>query len=376
MDSPKDDASAAEHLDTAGSAQSASIWPKVTTDYHGALVRLATMRAAGKQYLLFGYVELFPRDIPIPERFTAGETPWAVPNIGDGVTLAASALPMSTADALTWYEAAAHGRVTIPLTASPVEIAAPPFGVEPALGRFCVGDDGSVLSTMAWRTAGSSIGPDGRSGGGGREAWVEHRRPRVACRQCWLRSLRIRGVACKPLPACPRPAALRCRAFHARPETIIAAVRVRWLTDRSGAGSPGRTGVALEALGGLIAKELHALRRSISVRPSAVRRSSSTERTSEPSCSRWLLLLRLLVVVELASDAVDRAVEQIDRRPEQVFEVGFEARVAQSRDQGVEDVGDSARDGVAFGKRSRVRLVVEGTEAIELKLVEDVIGWG
>ncbi len=70
------------------------------------------------------------------------------------------------------------------------------------------------------------------------------------------------------------------------------------------------------------------------------------------------------------------AVEQVDRRPEQVLEVGFEARVAQSRDQGVEDVGDSARDGVAFGKRSRVRLVVEGTEAIELKLVEDVIGWG
>src|SRR5579871_5760774 len=65
MDSPKDGASAAGRLDTAGSAQPASIWPKVATDYHGALVRLATMRAAGKQYLLFGYVELFPRDIPV-----------------------------------------------------------------------------------------------------------------------------------------------------------------------------------------------------------------------------------------------------------------------------------------------------------------------
>lgn len=140
MDSPKDGASAAGRLDTAGSAQPASIWPKVTTDYHGALVRLATMRAAGKQYLLFGYVELFPRDIPVPERFTAGERNWAVPNFGGDVTLAGSALPMSTADALAWYEAAALGRVTIPLTASPVEIAAPPFGVEPALGRFCVGE--------------------------------------------------------------------------------------------------------------------------------------------------------------------------------------------------------------------------------------------
>ena len=70
------------------------------------------------------------------------------------------------------------------------------------------------------------------------------------------------------------------------------------------------------------------------------------------------------------------AVEQVDRRPEQVLEVGFEASVAQSRDQGVEDIGDSTRDGVAFGKRPLVRLVVEGTEAIELKLVQDVIGWG
>lgn len=140
MDSPKDSDSAAGHLDTAGSTHQAPTWPKVMSDYHGALVRLATMRAAGKQYLLFGYVELFPHDIPVPERFAAGEKPWAVPNFGGGVTLAASALPMSTADALAWYEAAARGRVTIPLIALPVEITAPPFGVEPALGRFCVGE--------------------------------------------------------------------------------------------------------------------------------------------------------------------------------------------------------------------------------------------
>ena len=74
MDSPEDGDAAVEHPDMAGSAQQVPIWPKVATDYHGALVRLATMRAAGKQYLLFGYVELFPRDIPVPERFTAGET--------------------------------------------------------------------------------------------------------------------------------------------------------------------------------------------------------------------------------------------------------------------------------------------------------------
>ena len=140
MDSPEDSDTAAEHPDTAGSAKQVPIWPKVATDYHGALVRLATMRAAGKQYLLFGHVELFPRDIPVPGHFTAGERPWAVPNIGGDVTLAASALPMSTSDALAWYEAATHGRVTIPLTPLAIEIVAPPFGVEPALGRFCVGE--------------------------------------------------------------------------------------------------------------------------------------------------------------------------------------------------------------------------------------------
>ena len=119
--------------------EQAAIWPKVATDYHGALVRLATMRAAKKQYLLFGYVELFPRDIPVPESFSAGEKPWSVPNCGGDVTLAVSALPMSVVEALAWYEEAARGRVTISLTA-PVELAAPPLGVEPALGRFCVGE--------------------------------------------------------------------------------------------------------------------------------------------------------------------------------------------------------------------------------------------
>lgn len=139
MDSYEDGDTVKEHPNRIDPAQQAAIWRKAATDYHGALVRLATMRAEGEQYLLFGYVELFPRDIPVPERFTAGERPWAVPNVGGDVTLAVSALPMSTADALAWYEAAARGRVTIPLP-QPVELATPSFGVEPSLGRFSVGE--------------------------------------------------------------------------------------------------------------------------------------------------------------------------------------------------------------------------------------------
>jgi len=37
MDSPNDGDSAAERPDTAGLAQQAPIWPKVTTDYRGSL---------------------------------------------------------------------------------------------------------------------------------------------------------------------------------------------------------------------------------------------------------------------------------------------------------------------------------------------------
>ena len=75
-------------------------------------------------------------------------------------------------------------------------------------------------------------------------------------------------------------------------------------------------------------------------------------------------------------DPVRGAVEEVDRRPEQRLEVGFEARVAERRDQRVEDVGDGAADGVGFGQRPRVRLVLERTIAMELQFGEDVVGGG
>ncbi|OCX71344.1 VPA1262 family N-terminal domain-containing protein [Acidithiobacillus thiooxidans] len=139
MDSHEDGDTVVEHLNRTDSTQQAATWRKAATDYHGALVRLVTMRAEKKQYLLFGYVELFPRDIPVPESFNAGEKPWAVPNFGGDVTLAVSARKMSIVEALAWYEAAAQGCVTIPLPV-PIELAAPSLGVEPSLGLFSVGE--------------------------------------------------------------------------------------------------------------------------------------------------------------------------------------------------------------------------------------------
>jgi hypothetical protein len=65
MDPPADAQGVPEGAEVARSLT----WPKVATDYHGALLRLATMRAAKKHYLIFGYVELFPRDLPLPESF-------------------------------------------------------------------------------------------------------------------------------------------------------------------------------------------------------------------------------------------------------------------------------------------------------------------
>lgn len=137
MDGPEENS--LELPNSPGTSPRMATWPKVEDDYHGAVVRLAAMRAAQTQYLLFGYVELYPRDIPVPAAFNAGEKPWPVPNLGGGVTLTASALPMSVTEALAWYEEAARGRVTIPLR-EPVDLMAPPFGVEPALGRFSVGE--------------------------------------------------------------------------------------------------------------------------------------------------------------------------------------------------------------------------------------------
>jgi len=112
-------------------------WPKVETDYQGALLRLATMQAGSTHYLLFGWVELFPRDIPVPTSFHAGDKPWTVPG-SKGIRLGASATAMTVVEALSWYEAAARGRVVMPSTNRLIEIMAPTFGIEPTFGRFSV----------------------------------------------------------------------------------------------------------------------------------------------------------------------------------------------------------------------------------------------
>jgi hypothetical protein len=114
---------------------------QLADDYRGALVRLATLRANKQQYLLFGWVELYPFDMKLPTGWTSGEQAWRVPQ-SDSWSCAFSASPVTVAQALDWYEEAANGTVVIRKTNDQTLSAkATRFGPEPAYGRFCTDVD-------------------------------------------------------------------------------------------------------------------------------------------------------------------------------------------------------------------------------------------
>jgi hypothetical protein len=115
-------------------------------DYQAALVRLATLRADGEQYLLFAWVELFPFDMQVPDGWTSGDRPWAVPG-RPGWSCAFSATRLTIAEALDWYEGAASGRISVGATNSrPVHLV--PLGPEPIYGRLCAAVDAPF--TFLW----------------------------------------------------------------------------------------------------------------------------------------------------------------------------------------------------------------------------------
>ena len=119
--------------------------------------------------------------------------------------------------------------------------------------------------------------------------------------------------------------------------------------------------MALELVGGEVAEELHAVA-AFDEREALGHQPFQFDRPNLRAVLFLLAaLLGVLVVVELALHAVGGAVEEIDGRPQQVLEVGFEARVTQGRDQRVEDVGYDAGDGIGFGQWPWVGLVLERT---------------
>src|SRR5262245_13187204 len=110
----------------------------------------------------------------------------------------------------------------------------------------------------------------------------------------------------------------------------MAAVRARWSTIDPVRGRQGEPVERSNWSAATSRKSSMLLRRSISVRPSAMSRSSSTERI-RPVLFLLAALLGGLVVVEFALHAVGGAVEEIDRRPQQAFEVGLKARGTECR---------------------------------------------
>jgi hypothetical protein len=111
----------------------------LSEDYRGALIRLATLRADKQQHLLFGWVELYPHDMNLPAGWSSGEQAWRVPQ-SDSWSCAFSARPVTVAEALDWYEAAANGSVVIhAANGRTITAQSTRFGPEPAYGGFCTG---------------------------------------------------------------------------------------------------------------------------------------------------------------------------------------------------------------------------------------------
>ena len=158
--------------------------------------------------------------------------------------------------------------------------------------------------------------------------------------------------------------------------SIIAAVIVRWLTIEPARGRQAEPVWRSKRSAAWSRKNSKALRRSI-------RRDALGGQAFELDgfdLGAVLLALaaalRLLVVVELALDAVDGAVEEVDEGPEQVVEIGLEAGVGERRDERVEDVGERRLRRLGLGQRPRIGLVLEGAVAVELQLGEEVVGRG
>lgn len=124
-----------------------SVLLELERDYPTALVRVASLRAEGRQHLLFGWVELFPFDMEAPPGWRAGRKPWTVPG-RSGWSCGFSAHATPVAEALRWYAEAAAGRVNIAIGASaPVIAEERPVAPEPAWGRFAA----SVEAPFAMR---------------------------------------------------------------------------------------------------------------------------------------------------------------------------------------------------------------------------------
>ncbi|MGJ5051643.1 VPA1262 family N-terminal domain-containing protein [Bradyrhizobium oligotrophicum] len=117
-------------------------------DYPEALVRIASLRAGGLHYLVFGWIEFYPFDMQAPIGWKAGKRPWSVPG-RSGWSCGFSAHRVTSEIAIRWYTQAATGNINLALGApSPVPAIAPGLAPEPTWGHFATSVD--VPFTLPW----------------------------------------------------------------------------------------------------------------------------------------------------------------------------------------------------------------------------------
>ena len=121
-------------------------WPaEVWSDYAAAYVRLTTLRTDGDHHLLFGCVELLPREIaPLPSH--------RAPRLSlpRGASAMSSLTVLTPEAALQWYEGALSGMVALPGVDAPPTIRAVRLAAEPRLGDLV----GARVATVpvGWQT--------------------------------------------------------------------------------------------------------------------------------------------------------------------------------------------------------------------------------
>ncbi len=114
-----------------------SSWPEICQeDYQATVIRLATLTEDGTQYLVFGSVELYPTEIPLPpshvklQRKNAGNATGTV-----------SVTTVSLAEGLSWYESAVDGDLKVPGLTSPISLKTVGLSPEPGAGRLLLSNE-------------------------------------------------------------------------------------------------------------------------------------------------------------------------------------------------------------------------------------------
>ena len=148
------------------------------------------------------------------------------------------------------------------------------------------------------------------------------------------------------------------------------------IDEASGAGTPGRAGLGFIAFGGEVANVFEgfaALDEGLALGDQAFEFDRADFRAV-----LFLLAfpLPVFVAVELTLRAGGLFVEEVGQAPEQLVEVGLEARVAERAAKDVEQVRDGAGDKIRVGKRAGIGLGAGRLIAVEFEVVDHASGRG